>query len=609
VLSSRAHLGTWKVGVVLLAVVIIAAQGSSSALLLALTAGAAYAIAAVGMDLMTGYAGQPTLGQGAFMAVGAYASTAMMINYGWSFLPAVGFALALAAVIAVLLGLGALRLAHIGTAIVTFSFAFVVFMLLNGDLLKTWTGQATGLVVPAGTILGLDLYDERTCFYVAIAMLVVVTALTYAYAHSRHGRVLMAVKRSEILPAVLGVNVFTVKLVAMVWSSVVGALGGVILVQASGFTTPELFATTLSITLLAVSAIGGLGTLVGPAAGAFVYSWLGYAGAGVSGSGMWWPLAFLAVLIFSPAGMYGLVGSAASTVVRTVRRRTSTATEVTEATAGPNDEQADAPAQRWQQPSDVRALPAETEPVLEVRDLTLRYGGVTALDKVTFTVARGRIHALVGPNGAGKTSLLDVLMGVTSATGGDVLLDGVSVLGDPPHRRARKGLSRSFQHATLVPDLTVFQNVQLAAENGAARRRGADVRAATAAALTMAGVPERLWHRPSDELNGGDQKLVDIARAFVGRPKVILLDEPTSGVTEAEIDGIASAIYAACREGITLLVIDHNIEFVRAIAHRVTVLDFGRVIGDGEPARVLNSREVVQAFLGGGNSDPADSRN
>jgi len=135
--------------------------------------------------------------------------------------------------------------------------------------------------------------------------------------------------------------------------------------------------------------------------------------------------------------------------------------------------------------------------------------------------------------------------------------------------------SRSFQHATLVPDLTVFQNVQLAAENGAARRRGADVRAATAAALTMAGVPERLWHRPSDELNGGDQKLVDIARAFVGRPKVILLDEPTSGVTEAEIDGIASAIYAACREGITLLVIDHNIEFVRAIAHRVTVLDFG----------------------------------
>ncbi|MFD4972860.1 ATP-binding cassette domain-containing protein [Streptomyces sp. NPDC058424] len=612
-LSSRAYLNTAIGAVVLIVVLIPLGVGASDSFLLASTTGAAMAIAVVGMDLMTGYAGQPNMGQGAFLAIGAYVSTALMNSLEWGFVPAAVAAIAVSGLVAAILGAGALRLASIGLAIVTFSFAFVVFTLLNGTLLGDWTGRASGMVVPTATLGPLDFSHLTHAYYVALFLLSLVLLGTYVYTHSRHGRVLMAVKRSEVLPSVMGVNVFAAKMWAMVWSSMCGAAAGVVLAQASGFVTPEAYTATFSITLLAIAAIGGLGTLVGPAAGAFLYAWLGYRGAGVSGSGLWWPLLFLLVLIFSPAGLFGLVNGAWAWL----RRRsgaTPAAGPSSDARVGNEDDAspdssgsaAAAEAGRWRRLTErARPLAISGPPVLRVEDIDLKYGGVTALDSVAFEVQENRVHALIGPNGAGKTSLLDVLTGVTPPTAGDVVLDGRSLVGMAPFRRVRHGLRRSFQHATLVADLSVFANVQLAAENGhdpeirARRGRVSSVHKRTVAALQLAGVDEATWDRPAGELNGGDQKLVDIARAFVGNPRIILLDEPTSGVTEAEVDGIAKAIHAAVDGGITVVVIDHNVEFVKAVADHVTVLDFGQVIGDGEPATVLDSPAVIHAFLGG----------
>lgn len=621
-LSSRAHLHTWVAGVLLVVVLSIFGLGAPQPLMLALAVGAAYAIAVVGMDLMTGYAGQPNMGQGGFMAIGAYVSTAMMSQYGWSFLPSLLLSLLVAAVVAMLLGAGALRLAHIGLAIVSFSFAFVVFMLLNGDLLKQWTGQATGLVVPSATVLGLDFANVTHAFIIAVVGLMITFAATYAYVHSKHGRVLMAIKRSEVLPAVMGVNVFVAKMAALVWSSVAGALAGVILAQATGFVTPEAYTANLSILLLAIAAIGGLGTLAGPAIGAIVYAYLTYVGSGVTGSGLWWPLAFLLVLMFSPAGLYGLLAVLGKRIRSLVAPRSQGALgrekqEVesaaeTQPSQSAARETLAAPGTPPAAATDVAPRPTSMKgdtdfllPVLTVRDVTLKYGGVTALNEVGFDVRQGTVHALIGPNGAGKTSLLDVLTGVTAPSTGDILLDGHSIIHLPPYRRTRQGLRRAFQHATLVSDLTVFQNVQLASENGrtagslTSREESGAPEELAAEALRLAGVDESTWHRHGDELNGGDQKLVDMARAFVGAPRVILLDEPTSGVTEAEIEGIRRAIHAAVGAGITVVVIDHNVEFVKSVANHVTVLDFGQVIGDGDPIDVLEDPVVVSAFLGG----------
>lgn len=555
------------------------------------------------------------MGQGAFMAIGAYVSTAMMVHYDWSFPASLVLALVVAALAAVLLGVGALRLAHIGLAIVTFSFAFVVFMLLNGDLLKRWTGQATGMTVPPATLLGLDFTKVSHAFVIALVGLVVTFASTYVYVHSRHGRVLMAIKRSEVLPSVMGVNVFRAKLIAFVWSSVVGAFAGAILAQATGFVTPEAYTANLSVTLLAIAAIGGLGTLAGPAIGAAFYAYVGYVGSGVTGSGMWWPLAFLVVLIFSPAGLYGLFHGATSTVAARLLGRSPVRTHETVAGRSGGGH-ASHPAPVESPLGDAAVLVAGDAAaedvaageargvVLGVDDVILKYGGVTALDQVGFAVREGTVHALIGPNGAGKTSLLDVLAGVTAPTSGRVRLDDRDITGLPPYRRTRLGLRRAFQHATLVGDLTIFQNVQLAAENGrsvSSTEAGGEASAAdrAAAALHLAGVREATWTHSADELNGGDQKLVDMARAFVGSPRVILLDEPTSGVTEAETGRIVEAVRSAVRAGLTVVVIDHNVEFVKSIADEVTVLDFGRVIAAGDPGTVLEDPVVIRAFLGG----------
>lgn len=612
-LSSRAYLRTWAAGLVLFVVLLPLGGGLvSNSLLMALTAGAAYATAVVGMDLMTGYSGQPHLGQGAFMAIGAYVSTAMMTTYQWNFIAAVGFSVLVSVLVAVVLGAGALRLANIGLAIVTFSFAFVVFTLLNGDVFGKWTGKASGLIVPSASFLGLDFAEVTGAYYASLLLLAIAMVSTYIYAHSRHGRILMAIKRSEVLTSVLGVNVFNAKLAAMVWSSVIGSLAGVVLAQSTGNITPEAYTAMLSVTLLAIAAVGGLGTVVGPAIGAFVFAYVGFAGASVQGSGFWWPILFLFVLMFSPSGIYGVL----TTATRRVRTLLGLKGSQNGTKPASTDDDIATPGEAPHADWNVSAEPTSPRPelvgptVLRVDALDLRYGGVTALNQVGFEVTEGAIHALIGPNGAGKTSLLDVLTGVTLASAGEVELDGHSILGLGPHRRVHKGLRRSFQHAALVADLSVYQNVQLAAESDVNLRSGSGfggrrklVADRTVTALNLAGVSEEKWNLSADELNGGDQKLVDIARAFVGDPRLILLDEPTSGVTEAEIGAVAAAIQAAADQGITVLVIDHNVQFVKSIADHVTVLDFGLVIADGAPVDVLSRPGVVTAFLGGEKKD------
>lgn len=590
-LSARAFLGTWPWAVALFVVLVALGFSSDVALIAALTSACGLAVAAVGMDVMTGYAGQPLMGQGAFMAIGAYVSTAMMANYGWSLLPALGMAILISAGVAVILGAGALRLAHIGLALVTFAFAFVVFTLANGEIFKQWTGQSSGRVVPVGTLGPIDFYDPRSAYFGSLAALLIVTALSYLYVHSRHGRILMAIKRSELLPRVFGVNVLRAKMVAMVWSSICGGLGGVIYAQTSGFVTPEAYVASLSILVLAIAAVGGLGTIVGPAAAAFLYGWLSYQGASTSGSGLWWPVLFMAVLIFSPSGLFGIANGAWTFVKSRVR---------------PIQRIADAKPVRSPDGDDrvrvtYKAVARSDRTALTVDGVTLRYGGVTALDEVSFIVREGEVHALIGPNGAGKTSMLDVLTGVTPVSSGHVHVFDVDATKLPAHRRVALGMTRSFQHAALVNDLTVLQNIELVAENAAGRSRrasGRSPRASAEDALRLLGIEPEVWKVEAEQLTGGLQKLVDIARAFASDANLILLDEPTSGVTEHDVDKVSRAVASLRHAGRTVVVIDHNVEFVRGLADSVTVLDFGRVIATGTPESVLRSPDVIKAFLG-----------
>lgn len=565
-----------------------------------LTIAVIYAIAVVALDLFAGYSGQFSFGQFAFVGLGAYGATALRTVYGFPFAASAAGAMAICAVIAAVVGLAMVRLPHLGSALTTFFLAFVVGNALGSRLLAPWTGGHSGLYVPPVQLFGIPLAVGPSLYYVSLATLLGAALLTSRYAESRAGRALRLIKQNEVAASVIGVHVNGAKLTAFVFSAAVAGAAGVLLSLAVGYLSPESFAPAESIIVFAMLAVGGFGTIAGPIVGALFFTLLPelFIKAGATRSLMF-SSALLLSLVFLPGGIYSLI-----------HRLAKRARPAVSSSDAASHESADAAPPRGEGAQPTHRANEEGV-LLDVKDLSVRFGDTLVVNNVSVQVASGTVHALIGPNGAGKTTLLNCISGIQPTVHGRVLLGVEDISGLPAPARCRRGLARTFQHPALVQDLTVLENVRLGVygtEHGwlvedllwSRRMARRERRSAELAHLSLdrLNFPAARRNVPASELTLAEQKIVDIARALAGSPRVILLDEPSAGLSEREMETIGEAIRKTRRPGLAVVVIAHHVKFVAAISDRVTVLNLGEVLAEGSPADVLELNDVREVFIG-----------
>lgn len=626
-LSSRARSGTLPVAlVVMLILFFVPFMPVQSRIQYAIVLAIVYAIAGVALDLFIGYAGQLSFGNFGFVAVGAYGSAIISTELGWSVWATLPLSMLVAGLFGLIMGFPMVRLGILGAALVTFFFAFIIVVLISGNTLASWTQGANGLAVPQLEAGGLVFGKGTPLYYLAWVALLVIVLVSARYANSRAGRALRVVKRGELVAASLGINVKSAKLTAFVYSAACAGLAGFVFAQAIGYLAPETFPGFESVYLVTMLVVGGLGSIAGPILGAVLF-FLASEGVRAAGAGREFLFAVLliAVLIFLPAGLYGGMEILLERVGRWIPGKVGLLRlprwwrppRAATWRVAQNNMKAEAGTPTVDCQPDARlaeggeVLNGLGRDFLVLDQVRVTFGGIAALKDVSLAVHRGEIYAIMGANGAGKTTLLNCISGIQSYSG-NVQLGGESLHGLRPAQVRRVGVSRTFQHPSLVGDLTVMENVEMGAYGSApaspvrdilptpsGRHRDTAAREAAASALDLVDFPAARRRVLASELTLAEQKIVDIARSLCGTPRLLLLDEPTAGLSASDMDTVATVLRAINeRSGLTIVVIAHHVGFLRSVAPRAAVLDFGRVLAAGTTDDVTSRTDVSEVFLG-----------
>ena len=503
-------------------------------------------------------------------------------------------AIVVATAVAALIGLVVARTSGLAATMITLALLFVVLQVANNwKDLTNGTGGLSSIPRLAGT--------QWPIFGTVMAIGVAVW-----FRHSRSGRMAVATREDELAASAMGIDVFRPRLTAFVVSGAIVALGGILQTQALGSLGPRQFAFEPTILILAMLVVGGMRTVTGAMVGTVLVTvgkeFTRFLGDGPQFLGFRWPkvdgfpdlflaAALLAVLLVRSSGLLGefdagkLVRGWVARLPRSSLGGIGGAAPSAGGTAGDS------------------AGVAAGGGRLEVTDLGVTFGGFTAVDGVSFTVAPGTIHGLIGPNGAGKTTVVNLLTGIYQPTQGRVALDGIEVHG-ASHLRARQGIARTFQNLRVFSALSVYENVAVANLVAATHRGDRAGGPSVDELLALSGL-SALAQRPASTLDYGNQRRLEIARAAALRPVFLLLDEPTSGMSETESLAMVShvrRIAAAVNAGV--LVIDHDLGFITNICDRITVLDQGKVIAEGTPAEVQRNQSVIDAYLGTASTTP-----
>ena len=622
-------------GVVVLAVVLT--YVASNNYQTAISVGLISAIVALSLVVLTGYVGQISLAQMTFAGLGAYFCSRFADDMGIPFPFSIIVAGLATGIGGVILGLPALRVRGVNLAVITLGAAVAVDSLVFND--ASLTGGYSGISIKSPSIFGYSLDGIIHPFRYAMVCLVVLILCVAGVAwlrRSRLGLMMLAVRDNERAAAAEAVNTVRTKLIAFGLSAFMAGVAGGLFAYLYGHLSFDSFAPLASVTFVTTAYIGGIGSIAGAviagviSAGGPVFELFAsnasvdryqalIAGAGV-----------VLTAVLNPDGVAPEFNKNYKALMGRLRRDKTPSGGVAPAVAAPTAGRA---------PVSIAALAAERRkhdgpvpdetgpdntvldgtaldntgpdnrgrraaPLLDARGIRVAFGSVVAVDSVDFTVRRGRLVGLIGPNGAGKTTLIDAVCGFVAA-GGTVRFDGQPVERRPAHERARLGLRRTFQTTELFEDLTIRENLIVPARaHAAGAAEAASNRFSVEEILRLLDLEDKAECLPR-ELSSGEAKMAGLARALRGEPKLLLLDEPAAGLDSQESRELGRRLLSLLDLGISMVLVDHDLELVMGVCDEVVVLDRGQLLASGPPETVRRDPAVRAAYIGGADDQAA----